>query len=76
MLSFTDFLDDSILLGLSLKASECIFKRFIFFNTNLTHYIPSLRIVAGVLHIFVNYTLTDRYMSSLFFTISKLFVLF
>ncbi len=43
MLSFSYFLDDAIARSLALKSAKCAIKRFIFFNSNLTHYIPSLR---------------------------------
>ena len=73
MLSLTDFLDNSILLGLSLKASECVFKRFIFFYTNLAHYIPSLRLIAGVNYIFFTIIHLLQYVCQAKFTIFSTF---
>ena len=77
MLSLTDFLDNAILLSLSLKASECVFKRFIFFYTNLAHYIPSLCLIAGVITNFMLlYTLLYVYVKNNFQIYSKIRKLF
>ena len=77
MLSLTDLLDNAILLSLSLKASECVFKRFIFFYTNLAHYIPSLCLIAGVITNFMLlYTLIYSYVKNNFQFYSKFRKLF
>ena len=37
MLSFADFLDDTVTRSLTLKATQCAVKRFVLFNSNLAH---------------------------------------
>ena len=43
MLSLANLLNDTVSGGLSLKTLKCALERFILLNSNLTHYIPSLR---------------------------------
>lgn len=55
MLSFANFLDDTITRSLALKASECAVKRLIFFYFYLAYFIPSLRPLRGYLILLIKY---------------------